>query len=176
MEILVQNKQRQYKIDQAKTEAMAHKLAQALFVHFRKNKPRTKWASSLEDIDKSAVLSLLIVSSNTIKRLNKEWRAKDKETDVLSFPLLDFSSPQISQELHSAKNPSGSQFDLGEIFISYEQAIKQAKEYKQRYTLNLWVCGWRRRSDKRNAGIIKKIEEWPARLSPGENRKSRGLF
>ena len=37
-------------------------------------------------------IELLIVDNNTIKELNKEYRGKDKPTDVLSFPLnnLDF--------------------------------------------------------------------------------------
>jgi len=34
-------------------------------------------------------IELLIVDNNTIKQLNKEYRGKDKPTDVLSFPLQD---------------------------------------------------------------------------------------
>ncbi len=137
MKILVQNRQRRYKIDRHKVEDMANKLSIAIFDNLRNNKLPTKWMPYLNDIEKTSVLHLIILSPQAIKKLNKEWLHKDKKTDVLSFPLLDLSSPKITEELrvlcssHKAKISEGSDslFEFGELFISYEQAIKQAKEY-----------------------------------------------
>ncbi len=57
-------------------------------------------------------MQLIFVSQEEIHRLNLAYRHMDKPTDVLSFPNDD------------AKDRS-----LGDVFISVEQAIKQAKDY-----------------------------------------------
>jgi probable rRNA maturation factor len=139
MRILVQNKQRRHKIDLLKMETMANKLALAVFDNLRKDKPKANWMPYLEAIERSAALSLIIVSPQSIKKLNAQWLHKNKETDVLSFPLLDLTSTtEISNELtyfnssnHTETNEQAGReaIEFGEIFISYEQAIKQAKEY-----------------------------------------------
>ncbi len=54
-------------------------------------------------------ISLLITNDETIRKYNKEYRNKDKATDVLSFPLND-------------------DFMLGDIAISFDTAKKQAEE------------------------------------------------
>ena len=66
----------------------------------------------LDVLEKSGAkgsVSLTFVSKEKIQELNKEYREKDKETDVLSFEA------------------EGD--DLGDIFICYEVAKKQAEEY-----------------------------------------------
>ncbi len=51
-----------------------------------------------------------------IKTLNSQYRDVDSATDVLSFPLFDFDTPdRIAQ--------------LGDIVISLETAARQAREY-----------------------------------------------
>lgn len=54
-------------------------------------------------------ISLLITDDETIHQLNKEYRQKDKPTDVLSFPMED-------------------EVMLGDIVISLDTAKKQAQE------------------------------------------------
>lgn len=54
-------------------------------------------------------ISLLITDDETIHNLNKEYRQKDKPTDVLSFPMDD-------------------EVLLGDIVISIDTAKKQAEE------------------------------------------------
>lgn len=54
-------------------------------------------------------ISLLITNDETIHLLNKEYRQKDKPTDVLSFPMED-------------------DIMLGDIVISLDTAKKQALE------------------------------------------------
>ncbi len=61
-------------------------------------------------------LSLVFCDDEAIKELNNEYRGKDQPTDVLSFPIeLENFIPEIRM--------------LGDIVISTDTAIKQAKEY-----------------------------------------------
>jgi len=120
MEIIVQNQQRRHKLDLTSLEVMTNKLAQAVIDNLSRHKP--KWIANLGSIKKSGLLSLIIVSGPTIRKLNGQWLNKDQETDVLSFPLCNLAC--LDKALK--KDP---QSQLGEIFISYEQAYKQAKQY-----------------------------------------------
>ena len=62
---------------------------------------------------KNKAVSLAIISAPAIKKLNKQYRHKDKVTDVLSFENLD----------------SKKTGELGEILICLSQVKKQAKEF-----------------------------------------------
>ena len=57
-----------------------------------------------------------------IRKLNKEYRNIDKETDVLSFPMFEKS------EIPSLKNLEYEE-TLGDIVISIERVKEQAIEY-----------------------------------------------
>ena len=61
-------------------------------------------------------VSLTVCDNEYIKELNRDYRGKDAPTDVLSFPMLDFDSPETETL-------------LGDIVISLERAEEQAKEY-----------------------------------------------
>jgi len=58
------------------------------------------------------VFCCLITSDDELRRLNRDFRQKDAETDVLAFPAAD---------------PNGF---LGEIAISYPRALEQASDYR----------------------------------------------
>jgi probable rRNA maturation factor len=67
-----------------------------------------------------AEVSVTFCSADYIRKLNKEYRNKDKATDVLSFPLYedgDFDEEECSQLAA-----------LGDIVISVPRAIEQAAE------------------------------------------------
>ena len=68
-------------------------------------------------------ISLSFVDDNEIRILNKEYRNKDKHTDVLSFPI---SSDEIL--IDSTIN-----ILLGDIVISTETALRQSKEYNHSF-------------------------------------------
>lgn len=70
------------------------------------------------------IVSVSIVDNATIHNLNKKFRNIDKDTDVLSFAFLDSEKENKMKFLNSRQT-----YCLGEIFISYEKAIEQAKEY-----------------------------------------------
>jgi len=65
--------------------------------------------------------SLLFTSDAEIQSLNHEWRAKDKPTNVLSFPML-------SREELLALAPEGPPEMLGDIALAYETCAREAGE------------------------------------------------
>lgn len=60
-----------------------------------------------------SVLSITLVGDAAIRKLNREYRRKDRATDVLSFPLGDDSQSHL----------------LGDVVISVATAKRQAAEY-----------------------------------------------
>lgn len=74
-----------------------------------------------ENFDRSAEVSVSFVDNNEIRRLNRLYRDKDKPTDVLSFPLGENGVYDINNETGAVL--------LGDVVISIETAIKQAKMY-----------------------------------------------
>jgi probable rRNA maturation factor len=71
---------------------------------------------------KRAELSILLTGDPQIRRLNREWRGKDKATDVLSFPQYD-----ATQLRSLARRKSSDTWELGDIVISLPRAYAQAK-------------------------------------------------
>ena len=72
-------------------------------------------------------MGLVIASQQRVQELNKTYRGKDKPTDVLSFAMLP--EPAAGQEAIFATPPDGITH-LGEVIISYPQAVKQAEEHR----------------------------------------------
>jgi len=69
--------------------------------------------------NKNGDLSVNLVSEKKIRELNKQYRGKDKVTDVLSFSMME-----------KGRSKSEKESDLGDIFICEKQVKRQAKEYK----------------------------------------------
>jgi probable rRNA maturation factor len=67
-------------------------------------------------------VSVTLTDNEGIRELNREYRGIDKETDVLSFPLMDFEGT----EEPAADEP---EISLGDIVISVERAVEQAQEF-----------------------------------------------
>ena len=74
-----------------------------------------------ENFTNNVEISLSIVDNEEIKRLNSIHRNIDKETDVLSFPMLD--------EFNNIENNLLHPILLGDIIISIDKAMTQAKDY-----------------------------------------------
>lgn len=75
----------------------------------------------LENFTDNVEISLSIVNNEEIKEINFLHRNINKETDVLSFPLLDNFENIPSNILYP--------IPLGDIIISIDKAILQANEY-----------------------------------------------
>lgn len=74
-----------------------------------------------EQFLQDAEVSVTFVSNAEIKNLNRIYRQKDTETDVLSFPLGENGHYDTNQETGCVL--------LGDIVISLEMAIRQAHIY-----------------------------------------------
>ena len=73
-----------------------------------------------EQFEDQCEVSVTLVDNEKIKALNSEYRNKDRETDVLSFPLLD--GEYSDEDLVDGFLP------LGDNVISLEKARAQAAE------------------------------------------------
>ena len=71
-----------------------------------------------------ASISVSFVDKKEIKRLNKEYRGVDSETDVLSFPAFEAGAIPAEMELEE-----GEELALGDVVICEEVCRKQAKEF-----------------------------------------------
>ncbi len=69
-------------------------------------------------------MSIILTTPNEIRKLNKEYRQIDKETDVLSFPMFDKSEIE-NLEKYVGDIPEV----LGDIVISIKRVEEQALEY-----------------------------------------------
>ena len=78
-------------------------------------------------------ISLLLVDNESIKEINASTRNIDKVTDVLSFPANEFETPGDFTNIDENKfefNPESGELILGDIVISQDRVISQAKEYE----------------------------------------------
>lgn len=76
-----------------------------------------------EKMQAECEISVSFVEKEEIRQINHQFRHIDRETDVLSFPLLTFEEGEIAE-----KNEKG-EILLGDIIISLEKAQEQAIEY-----------------------------------------------
>ena len=70
-------------------------------------------------------LTITLTTPENIKKINKEYRNIDKETDVLSFPM--FEKEELDEII--AKRKFEHEDVLGDIVISIARVEEQAKEY-----------------------------------------------
>jgi len=87
-----------------------------------------------EKITSSTEIGLLITDSRTVQKLNRIYRGENKPTDVLAFQMIF----EMKQEpgLPFISPPDGIRH-LGEVVISYPQAVKQAQEHSHGVTREL---------------------------------------
>lgn len=76
---------------------------------------------ALEKIDDPVEISVSFADNTGIRELNAAYRDRDMPTDVLSFPLGENGEFDINKE-------TGARI-LGDIVISMEQAVEQARLY-----------------------------------------------
>lgn len=112
MEIILENRQDKINLDDELIEKLNDTIIECL--HY-------------EGYDDDYDVSLSFVDNKEIRELNKQFRGIDKETDVLSFPLLD---NDFDVEL--------GEVSLGDIVISLEKALEQSIEYN--HSIEREVC------------------------------------
>lgn len=81
-----------------------------------------------EGCEEDYEVSISFVNNEEIKSLNMEYRGIDKETDVLSFPMIEFSEEELEDEDEDAEYID-EELALGDIVISIEKTLEQSREY-----------------------------------------------
>jgi probable rRNA maturation factor len=131
--LTLSNRQKSSQVKLSGLEPKFEKLRLAVFENLSEKRPRHLKASQVKALAARGCISVVLVTDRQIKKLNKEWRHKDYATDVLSFPI-ELTPPAF------AEIP----WQLGEIVISVERALKQSEEYRhsfQREMAFLFVHG-----------------------------------
>ncbi len=90
-------------------------------------------APSLNNVpDKDCEISISLSNDDHVKELNAQYRAKDKPTNILSFPSLESENGQIvdiPEELLMDDN-----FHLGDLILAYDTIEKEADEQNKAFT------------------------------------------
>ena len=84
-----------------------------------------------EEVEIPCEVSLLFVDNDEIREINNE-------TDVLSFPMLDYEDKKVFKEMYKGYKFSQSDFDgnelvLGDIVLSLEKALEQSREFNHSF-------------------------------------------
>ncbi len=88
--------------------------------------------TALSDSDAEISVDVRLVGEDAIRKLNAEYREKDRVTDVLSFPILDMTDGKLSDKLMPYDFSYVEEkkiLPIGDVVICPEKAKKQAEEY-----------------------------------------------
>lgn len=91
-----------------------------------------------ESVNVPYEISLLFVDNDEIRVINKANRGIDRATDVLSFPMLEFSKNKVYKDMYlnykfDATFLDGENLVLGDIVLSLEKAMEQSVEYNHSF-------------------------------------------
>ncbi|MCL2125595.1 MAG: rRNA maturation RNase YbeY [Oscillospiraceae bacterium] len=81
-----------------------------------------------EGVDVPCELSVLITDDKGIKNLNRDYRGVNSSTDVLSFPMLEYSAPGWDARMPDVALSADGVLPFGDIVLSAEKIKEQAKE------------------------------------------------
>ena len=84
-------------------------------------------ALKAENVDFDAEISVTLTDNDGIRKINAEFRNKDVETDVLSFPQFDFETPAIFDEDELFLDEGA--VPIGDIVLSRDKIIEQAESF-----------------------------------------------
>ena len=74
-------------------------------------------------------INVLVTNDRGIQAINLASRNIDKPTDVLSFPMFSFDAGVLPDEWSDFVDPETEFCPLGDMAISLERAIAQAREF-----------------------------------------------
>ncbi|MBQ6554607.1 MAG: rRNA maturation RNase YbeY [Firmicutes bacterium] len=89
-------------------------------VDFELIKKTVKNSLEYEGFSDNTEISITVVGLDEIHQINLEHRGIDRPTDVLSFPLIDFTRDKL---------PENEKIYLGDIVLCYDKVLSQAEEY-----------------------------------------------
>lgn len=77
-------------------------------------------------------VNLILTGNNEIRELNQTYRFIDKETDVLSFPMIEFQKPSDFSNLEKGVgcfHPESGELLLGDIVLSLPKVAEQSEKF-----------------------------------------------
>ena len=81
-----------------------------------------------EGVNLPCEINVLVTDDRGIQAINKASRGLDKPTDVLSFPMFQLE-PGLPPDNDDYLDPETQLCPLGDMAISLERAVAQAKEF-----------------------------------------------
>jgi len=95
--------------------------------------PEASWLQSVaervlvaQNTGSNVELGLVITSQEKVRQLNLSYLGRDKPTDVLAFSAIE----EIGTDFPPFIAPPDGVLHLGEVIISYPQAVMQAEEHQ----------------------------------------------
>ena len=82
-----------------------------------------------EGINVPCEINVLVTNDKGIRAINQACRGIDKPTDVLSFPMFQLEAGNPPSEWDEYMDPETDMCPLGDMAISFERAVAQAKEF-----------------------------------------------
>ena len=74
-------------------------------------------------------INVLLTDNAGIREINRDLRDVDRETDVLSFPMFEFTPGAFPEDVSDLLDPGSSLLPLGDMALSVEKITSQAEEF-----------------------------------------------
>ena len=74
-------------------------------------------------------INVLLTDNRGIREINRDLRDVDRETDVLSFPMFEFTPGEFPEDVSDLLDPGSSLLPLGDMALSVEKIMSQAEEF-----------------------------------------------
>ena len=84
---------------------------------------------SQENVQVPCEINVFVTNDRGIQAINSGSRGIDKPTDVLSFPMFQLVPGKLPEDWDDMLDPETEMCPLGDMAISLERAIAQAKEF-----------------------------------------------
>ena len=82
-----------------------------------------------EGITVPCEINVLLTDNRGIREINRDLRDVDRETDVLSFPMFEFTPGEFPEDVSDLLDPGSSLLPLGDMALSVEKIKSQAEEF-----------------------------------------------
>tara|TARA_B100000073_G_C23381452_1_gene431254 strand:- start:43 stop:501 length:459 start_codon:yes stop_codon:yes gene_type:complete len=93
-----------------------------------------KFPKDYKFLNKRIYITVLLTNNKKIQLLNKNFRKKNKPTDILSFPFFD--------KKNLKKNLKNKKLYLGDIAISYEEFLKKNRDDYKNGFIKIFIHGF----------------------------------
>ena len=125
-------------------------------------------------------INVFVTNDKGIRAINAASRNIDKATDVLSFPMFQLEPGQLPDDWDEFLDPETDMCPLGDMAISLERAMAQAKEFGHStrreigyLTIHsmLHLLGYDHLDEGEQKAQMRKREEYIAATIPGMHRR-----